>query len=630
VAISKETLAEVLRSRDANSGALFGRGDELEKELVTQGLKHMEAAQTRRAAAKQASLDHRFQARHQRHRRERRHRLQRKSSRRELSRDPSALDLGSPSEDASELSGDEDLASHAASEDASATSASEAQEPVEPLRRLKSLRMKGDRKVRLRRLCRHAKSRLRAQRQQVKRQREFEALPPEERKHLQHAYELPRGGPPDCPTKLFDCLEDVGLQGGTDRERAAVQDLCLEFFVQGDLSFLAFAVDLVPGAREVLRSVRQGALLKQFFVFDQDGNGFFGKKECLNFLERLYRDSMDAGTFSELRRRFLGLFQALLPGGREELELRGFQALMSRAEEWREGLCVEREREIVRRHHISARDVEGVSDDLLVLYESFEEHDIDGNGGLDEAEVLGSLLESGLVPRCGTRKARVGFLIHAAVEECGEDGMTFRSFLKLIRAVRQVCEREMHDELYDLFHGHDEEHDFSEISMAQACRLLCEIGHSPRTQQEQDAIKKLLDRVDLTPSGQLDFKAFQSLVQRVAEKLRAGQRWRENELGRRLGFGPQQMAELRAGFFGLDADGSGKLSLDEFKTKMKILGLARSMSPSEMEDLFDCLDMDGSGFLNFTEYLYFAKVLDDPEFDLKAAMEDADQPGFLS
>merc|ERR550537_1116220 len=124
----------------------------------------------------------------------------------------------------------------------------------------------------------------------------------------------------------------------------------------------------------------------------------------------------------------------------------------------------------------------------------------------------------------------------------------------MMQDVRAAWRQRLAPELGNLFNKYDKDHGGS-LSLSEVATMIGDMGLNPRTREDQDEIKQLLDNVDADGSGELDFDEFQDLVQRIEEKLKSLQRRRDLKAGEALGFTPQQVCELRGVFFKLDVNG---------------------------------------------------------------------------
>jgi len=295
----------------------------------------------------------------------------------------------------------------------------------------------------------------------------------------------------------------------------------------------------------------------------------------------------------------------------------------------------ERERLILEQEGLDRAALGDHTNELLSLHDSFHNFDLDKSGVLEYQEVMGALLESGMIPRAGEARRRVETLVSDAISEASgarlggsrhewnlntpRFGIDFLAYLKLIYEVRKEYQSAHHFELKQRFIALDSDHNGC-LSFAEAATMFKEQGLLPQTWQDQKEMQQLLEEADGDNSGEIDFDEFMMLNQRITETLRANERSREYQTGTTLGFDRNQMTELRASFNALDTDGSGTLSIKE--CRRVLVSLHNNMSSGELTKIFNIIDKDKSGAIDFCEFLYFMKSIQDPKFELQGFMEE--------
>lgn len=123
-------------------------------------------------------------------------------------------------------------------------------------------------------------------------------------------------------------------------------------------------------------------------------------------------------------------------------------------------------------------------------------------------------------------------------------------------------------------------------------------------------MKQLLDNVDADGSGELDFREFQDLVQRIEEKLKSLQRIRDVKAGAELGFHPQQVCELRGVFFKLDENGDNTVSSSEIQRLAMLMN--KRIRQDKLMNVFHEVDGEngkGNGSLDFGKFMTIVKRL---------------------
>lgn len=402
---------------------------------------------------------------------------------------------------------------------------------------------------------------------------------------------------------LHECLTHLGLGGTGDRELLEIAQICGEFSQHGDLDLYHFALDLIPCARDKLTELRRQMLFESFCLYDEDASGYLDHEEALQIVEKLCGRDMDSKGMAEIQREFEIIFKQNADDS-DQVDFEGFQTLVGKIKEKHQRVRVHRERVIIEEFALSPEDVKMHRDELLPLYESFSSQDSDGSGDLDDKEIIGALLENGLLPREHAERER----LQAIVEKMTANGMNFKGFLELIRVVRDECRNNRKLNLKRQFRRYDKDGS-GDLSLAEVSLLFIDMDLTPKCQEDQDEMKALLQEVDADGSGELDFDEFQDLVQKITERLRFSQRRRENETAKQLGFNVQQVTELREAFFSLDQDGSGELSIDECRTTLTLL--RKNMSAEDLNVLFESIDNDGNGRIDFEEFMHFMKSLSD-------------------
>lgn len=447
------------------------------------------------------------------------------------------------------------------------------------------------------------------------RRKQFSGLPEEEQRTLRNCflvYDTDGSGTLDAK-ELKKCLGELGLKGKGDAEKKEIFMLCQEISAAGDIDFYTFCFELVPKVRQKLQEIRRGPLFEQFCAYDADHSGLLDEVECQEIVRKLCQTNMDNEGFEEIHKHFLELFGRSKQKESGQVDFEAFQQLVGLVREKYQRVKQDRLRMVIQVKALADHEIGLHKEELLDLHESFSKQDHDGSGGLDAQEVVGALLEHGLMPRDPDDRSTVEDTVKELVEAKGDGGMDFHDFLWLIRHVREECRKGARQDLKTVFSRFDKDKS-GNLSLCEVSMLIAEIGLTPRCREDQDEIKKLLSEVDADGSGELDFEEFQELVQKITEKLRSGQRRRENETAKVLGFSSKQVSELRDAFFQLDDDGNGQLSIDECRQTLTIL--RKNMTSEELHDLFSTIDRDGSGEIDFGEFLHFMRTIEGSDYDM--------------
>lgn len=646
--VGNKTLAEVVRAKELAGGAVC-RYDCVEQELHKELARKSQLATHRRDVARQAGVAARARAR------KRAPRRKKPVQQQQIPVVPHDLE--------SCMSLDADSAGVNSSRSPSPHSPRAASVESDPAHKadreykdrvLRKLKLKHSKLARMNNLTKARKDHLaecgEAQRGEM-RQLEFEMLPIKEQDALRAAYflafqSIPEGGSGserrnalfkldrhhpaanavvDCARQLYDCLTLLGLAGETDVQQKEIGYICSEATANGDLDFLRFCVELVPRVRRKLIELHQEALSEQFAYYDQDRNGHLDCAECYDMVKKLCR-CMDSAGCAEVETEFRELFDELSMDGElgQCVDFDGFQMLIERVREKCE--CVRRQREcdIMHERNLTQDVVVDYGDELLLLHETFVAQDVDQNGGLDDVEVVGALLEHGLVPKESDKRAHVEWLVmQAAREDIGGDGLiTFASFLELVHQVREDCQSFEATKLREYFDECDKDRN-GMLSFAEASVMFEKLGLVPQCRDDQDEMKDVLFKVDEDDSADIDFPEFQRLIQNITEKLRMNQRHRENEICKQLGYAPHQVAELREIFFNLDPHSHGDIGIAECR---KVVTMLRMDLPSaKLNALFESAVKAGNekkskttGRIDLECFFYFMKAIDDLQTPQKA------------
>lgn len=466
-------------------------------------------------------------------------------------------------------------------------------------------------------------------------QREFEALPLFEQEALERAYRLgtEKGNTEtqatnaqllehyhhapkvaaDQPSKLYNCLLELGLNGRRDVEHREIKLLCHEAEKAGDVDFYGFVFDVVPSARAKLIDLHQDSLAEQFTYYDHDNNGYLDKDECSDMLTKLCRN-MDQVGLEGVRQEFETVFDRVklvetdcANGFSEYLDFEGFQDLYERVHEKYECLLQNRMYKLIEEHKLSSVEAKSYAEELLVLYDTFVQADRGGHSYLDLPEVFGALLEHGLIPNDATERKQVERMVEAALSGSSSPGrLSFHSFLDLIKMVREAGRVQARPQLSAYFKECDKDGN-GKLSFAEARVIFAKLGMVPECREDQDELKNMLLKVDIDGSGDLDFQEFTHLVQQVIEKIRTNERRRTNQVAKQLGFSEEQVAELREIFFNLDSNGDGGLGIEECRKALTLLHL--DMPADQLKSLFLSIDKARVGNLDLTSFFFFVDAI---------------------
>jgi len=631
-----KTLLEVVHAKEIAGGAAISRYVH-DQQLRTLAVKRSEMAQHRRKVLRKEMELQRAQTR----KRQRRRKLRSLSP--EAGREQQEHVTENAADSESCLSAVEEIA-HGASEGLGNPVASDDSGredsfvpdslPRRSVMKLTAVKHKTCRAIRMHHLSqarKHMTQEHRAEQLFEIRKREFEAMPEEEQAVLKIAFSKvcaeslcteeiqDMEGSPKAPNlgrqsvresyDLIECLNGVGLKGLNAGEKKEIKLICEEVASRGDVNFHIFAFELVPRVRSRLMETRMETMLLEFAAYDEDCNMRLDRRECLRFLAKLCVN-MDRGGCAEIKMEFESLFNRLKVVDEEDtdgsLDFDGVQMLIARIREKYERVRCERVKLLVEKTGLSTQLLDEFSEEILLLYEVFSEQAPKSKGGLNAGQALHAVTEYGLMSMDTRPRMQAERLVQEAFGSTPTGVICFARFLVLIRDVRALNKQVAQIELRRRFDSYDKDRSGT-LSFAEVSVMFEELGLTPQCREDQEAMKKLLTKVDYDGSGDLDFAEFQDLVQQIAEKLRSGRRRRENLTAKELGFSPKEVAELRESFINLDEGNRARLGLRECRKTLTLL--RKDMSAEELLDLFGRIDTDCDGLIDFQGFLYFIKTV---------------------
>lgn len=131
--------------------------------------------------------------------------------------------------------------------------------------------------------------------------------------------------------------------------------------------------------------------------------------------------------------------------------------------------------------------------------------------------------------------------------------------------------------------------------------LLMDLGLTPKNPAEQEEIAQIIDGIDADGSGSLSLPEFAQLSQRIVERLHRQKRLLENTRAAELGFKMRKTVALRRAFQALDKDNSGFLSLSEVERALQLMRV--KVVPMRVDRILRGVDEDGNGELDFMEFM---------------------------
>jgi Ca2+-binding EF-hand superfamily protein len=318
------------------------------------------------------------------------------------------------------------------------------------------------------------------------------------------------------------------------------------------------------------------------------------------------------------------------------------------------------ERAIAKEMNLTSAQLEHFRSDLIELYGLFQKFDEDGSGSLQEEEVHKCLMCCGLQKnQFLDHKTLVELIVkakHKTEEEQeaqmrGDDDLdsdneihfapqqsmsryisegsddeyctelNFAEFLTLMAMLRKINREAQHQELKVAYYCYDADNS-GLLQVKELLGLFASLGLTPKTREEQQDIRMLLDEVDENGDGEFNFAEFEILVQRVHERLDRMTRKEEETYALEIGLPASRCHELQDVFrHAQDTSSmlkvnSNCLSISELRRAMQDLYLR--YSSEELLQLFhefgreetsqDKGGVDGKGFLRMMHAIEIAKT----------------------
>jgi len=440
-------------------------------------------------------------------------------------------------------------------------------------------------------------------------QRQFNALPKHETDALQqvfHQFDKDKSGKLEG-NEIMPCLTELGLRGANSSENREINKSLrlLMDISQKDgeevmsVSFLDFALKVVPQVRQRLVELRSNEMLRLFLHYDVQGFGTLRVEQCVEIVRSLDLD----------RRLFLKIYEEVYGPMKITLDFEEFQNLVVILKERTERIVREHERGIKQKTGISDEVFQQFRTDIVSLFELFQKADEDENGTLARNELLRVLGEFGLLPKSLKERLEVDAILQE-VDTNGDACIDFCEFLHLTSLIRSNAVEKRRIQNNAIFEKYDRDGN-RQLSIEEISALLSDLGIVPTDRKEQEELAVLIRQVDQSSDGFIDFEEFQTLCQRIDEHLKSMHYQQEIDYALHLGFSEGQLYELRCAFDALDVDASGRLDAQEVRSGLAMM--RKHVSQEMFDSSFAVLDADGSGELDFKEYLDLMKLLRDGE-----------------
>jgi len=171
------------------------------------------------------------------------------------------------------------------------------------------------------------------------------------------------------------------------------------------------------------------------------------------------------------------------------------------------------------------------------------------------------------------------------------------------------------------FHEFDTDHNgtlsYRELSMA-----LAKIGLN-YTDEEKNKIAAWIDE---DGNGEISFKEFRNAFRIIDAK---GSEWQDQMVQKVWTILFKNKLQLHGVLRRMDSDGSGRLSLSDFKVAMEIMNqqLGGPVSPLQLRELYRSVAEDNSGFIEYEKFLGSFRLVDSQKSDpVKGEEYSTDSP----
>jgi len=411
------------------------------------------------------------------------------------------------------------------------------------------------------------------------RQQQFDMLPDSEALALSKAFQQfdrDNGGSLDRK-ELRLCLAEMGLAGTCASEKKEVTAVCSE---QSEYNLHSFALQVVPKVRERLTDLRSNEMLRHFFVVDTEGNGLLSVHQT-----------------TEVARMF-GIDQRMVIAAKEEMLLIsealevGTKAGQAKAGAYASSQAGQR-----------GSTFGGAKGGRGRRGQSMRGRGGRGNGA--DAEVDPAELAKQAAEQAWKREHEetIDFDCFQALISKGREGLDRKVRDREREVQRQRCiDESVFQEfrqdlvgLHNIFIRYDKD-DSGTLDHSEVMIMIKEFGLLPRTQEEREEVKKVLNEADRDKTGEFDFLEFLVLI-RMVRAYRQG----------------KKQGEQWVMFQKYDKDGSGVLSIKEISALLTDLGNVPTtpMEQTELGALIELCDKDGSAQIDFWEFQVLCQRIDE-------------------
>lgn len=431
-------------------------------------------------------------------------------------------------------------------------------------------------------------------------------------------------------SKLWHVLADLGLIAKTKSSKQLVnhwfekryadflekEDYPTELSSQGkappshsaSVNF-EFAVVHVSDVRAALNNELRKDLWDHFQKADDDGNAVLDLDEVLSALAAFELCPQNEAELNDL---LLAINDIDRDGNGIDFE--EFVELATRVRLHLNADRRNQQREIATEAGLSDEMFYALRNDIIKLRRGFETYDVDGSGTLEGSEVSRLLLDTGLAPQTSAQRYAFSSRLEQFVDYTGH--ISLDSYFNLCYFQRRIFEEEWRERTYSLFRQCDKDNS-NTLESSEVGHVLVKLGLQPRSKAEQKHIAEIVEEADVDGSGSIDLHEFETIVHRVAARLRAVQRERHEEFALALGFPKARFLDLQKLHDELEdlydiGDGSGfdVLGLRHVVNKRRM-----PFTSTALRFLFEQLDEDKLGRLGIFQFLQFMWIIENNAFD---------------
>jgi len=410
-------------------------------------------------------------------------------------------------------------------------------------------------------------------------------------------YDYNRSGGLDV-VELHGALADLGLRPSNKKEKLELVRL-----VQGsegsELDFRQFC-RVVVARRKRAQEAQRDHLNRLFQQYDKDDSGALSADELM----MVFNDLSLSPERDDERLAFLDAVREVDTDRSGEIEWSEFEILVQVVRERLAQCRREREVRISKQMKLPADIFLNFRPILTHMHDAFLEADSMGRGAVEHHKV------EQLVWQLGFGKDPTTIAQLRTVDQVLKDLfdnhklIDFCILLQIVQRLRELREESCSDKgLRSIFEMYDIDHSAS-LSMDEVHRILIDLGlagsndpkHEARVNQQ---LVEIFEETDNDGNGTIEYNEFYLLFHRVSEMLYKKRRDEERKTAESLGFGEDELRDMREIFAMLDKDGTGSLPFDEVVRAVNIVG-----DNPVVEETMQKYDGEHLGRLNFESFLH--------------------------